>query len=97
MGKTEIVAEPGTQSIDITRTFDAPRDLVFRAFSDPDLIGKWLGGTRMTMEVDTFEPRDGGRWRYIHRTPDGQEFAFRGVFHGPQTVDGMLQTFEFEG
>ena len=49
------------------------------------------------MEIDTFEARDGGRWRYVHREEDGTEYWFHGVFHGDQTPDGMLQTFEFDG
>ena len=97
MGKTEIIAEPGTGTIDITREFDAPRDLVFRAWTDPDLLTQWLGGTRLKMEIDTYEVRDGGRWRYIHTDDDGAEYAFHGVFHGTPTPDRMTQTFEFEG
>lgn len=97
MGKTEITAEPGTSTIDITREFDAPRDLVFKAWSDPDLLVQWLGGTRLKMEIDTYELRDGGRWRYIHTDQDGSEYAFHGVFHGTPTPDSWIQTFEFEG
>jgi uncharacterized protein YndB with AHSA1/START domain len=97
MGKTEIIAEPGTQTIDITREFDAPRDLVFRAWTEPDLLGQWLGGKGMTMEIETYEARDGGRWRYIHKDENGNEFAFHGVFHGTPSPDRMTQTFEFEG
>jgi uncharacterized protein YndB with AHSA1/START domain len=97
MGKTEIIAEPGTQTIDITREFDAPRDLVFRAWTEPDLLGQWLGGKGMTMEIETYEARDGGRWRYIHKDENGNEFAFHGVFHGNPSPDRMTQTFEFEG
>jgi uncharacterized protein YndB with AHSA1/START domain len=97
MGKTEIIAEPGTQTIDITREFDAPRDLVFRAWTEPDLLGRWLGGKGMTMEIETYEARDGGRWRYIHKDENGNEFAFHGVFHGTPSPDRMTQTFEFEG
>jgi len=97
MGTTQITAEPGTSTIDITREFDAPRDLVFRAWTDPDLLVKWLGGTDMTMEIDTYEVRDGGRWRYRHKDASGAEYAFHGVFHGTPTPDRMIQTFEFEG
>jgi uncharacterized protein YndB with AHSA1/START domain len=97
MGKTEIIAEPGTQSIDVTREFAAPRDLVYRAYTEPDLLVKWLGGRRHTMEIDTYEVRDGGRWRYVH-TADGVDYAFHGVFHGTPSLDqGITQTFEFEG
>jgi uncharacterized protein YndB with AHSA1/START domain len=97
MGTTEISAPTGVPFIDISREFDAPRELLFRAYSDPKLLAQWLGPRRLTMIVDRWEPRDGSRWRYVHRDEQGNEYGFHGVFHGPQTIDGMLQTFEFEG
>jgi uncharacterized protein YndB with AHSA1/START domain len=97
MGTTKITAEPGLPYIDMTREFDAPRDLVYRAFTDPDLLAQWLGPRRLTMIVDKFDVRDGGAWRYIHRDQDGTEYGFHGVFHGTPTADAMVQTFEFEG
>jgi uncharacterized protein YndB with AHSA1/START domain len=97
MGPTHIDAPAGVPFIDMSREFDAPRELVFRAFTEPDLVRQWLGPRGYEMEIQSYEPRDGGTWRYTHRDGDGNVFAFHGVFHGPQTVDGMLQTFEFEG
>jgi uncharacterized protein YndB with AHSA1/START domain len=97
MGTTKITAEPGLPFIDMTREFDAPRDLLFRAFTEPDLLVQWLGPRRLTMIVDRYDVRDGGAWRYIHRDADGTEFGFHGVFHGTPTPDAMVQTFEFEG
>jgi uncharacterized protein YndB with AHSA1/START domain len=49
------------------------------------------------MEIDHLDARHGGTWRYVSRTPDGGEYGFRGVFHGTPSVDGIVQTFEFEG
>jgi uncharacterized protein YndB with AHSA1/START domain len=97
MATTSITADPGVPFIDVRREFDAPPDLLFRAFSEPELLMQWLGPSRFEMIVNEYDVRDGGRWRYIHRGADGAEYAFHGVFHGPQTVDGMLQTFEFDG
>jgi uncharacterized protein YndB with AHSA1/START domain len=97
MTETKIIAEPGVPQIVITREFDAPRDLLFRAHTDPELLVQWLGPRRMTMIVDHHESRDGGRWRYIHRDPDGNEYGFRGVHHGTPSPDGIVRTFEFEG
>jgi uncharacterized protein YndB with AHSA1/START domain len=97
VGTTRIIAEPGQPFIDIERQFDAPRDLLFRAHVDPELLVQWLGPARYTMVVDRWEVRDGGSWRYVHRDADGSEFGFRGVFHGEPSVDGILQTWEFEG
>ncbi|MGH2515441.1 MAG: SRPBCC family protein [Ktedonobacterales bacterium] len=96
--KTQILAEPGMPQIVSTREFDAPRDLVFRAHTDPDLLVQWLGPRRLTITIERFDVRDGGTWRYIHRDADGAEYGFHGVFHGTPSPDtGIIQTFEFEG
>ena len=97
MAKTQIVAEPGVPQIVITREFDAPRELLFRAHTDAALLVQWLGPRALTLTVDRLEARDGGRWRYIHRDAEGTEYAFHGVYHGTPSPDGIVQTFEFEG
>jgi uncharacterized protein YndB with AHSA1/START domain len=97
MGKLQIVAEPGVPQVVMTREFDAPPELLLRAFTDPHLIDQWFGPRRFTTSVEYLEARDGGRWRFINRDADGNEFGFRGVFHGAPTVDGVIQTWEYEG
>ena len=97
MPATKIDAPAGVPFIDITREFDAPRDLVFRAYIEPELLVQWLGPRKYRMTLERWEPRDGGRWRYIHSDDEGNVYGFHGVFHGDQTPDGMLQTFEFDG
>jgi uncharacterized protein YndB with AHSA1/START domain len=97
MGTTEISAPAGVPFIDMSRAFDAPRELLYRAYTEPELLVQWLGPRKYEMVVERWEPRDGGSWRYVHRDADGNAYGFHGVFHGPQTVDGMLQTFEFDG
>ena len=97
MSKTQITAEPGMPLIVITREFDAPRELVFRAFTDPELLVQWLGPRDLTMTVDRYDVRDGGRWRYLHADAHGNAFGFHGVFHGDPSPDVIVQTFEFEG
>jgi uncharacterized protein YndB with AHSA1/START domain len=94
--KTIVTAEPGKQEVFITREFDAPRELVYRAHIDPDLYVQWLGPHGYEMVLDTFEPHSGGRYRYIHKDQDGNEFGFHGVFH-EISEERMIQTFEFEG
>ncbi|MBM4409513.1 MAG: polyketide cyclase [Chloroflexi bacterium] len=97
-GRTTVTAEPGTTTIEIIREFDAPRDLVFRAHTEPDLLRQWLGPRRYEMRIDRFEARDGGRYRYRHVDPDsGAKYGFRGVFHGDPSPDLWVQTFEFDG
>jgi uncharacterized protein YndB with AHSA1/START domain len=97
MGTTEITAKPGVPFIEFVREFDAPRDLVFRAHTEPDLLAQWLGPAKYKMTVERLEVRDGGTWRYINSGPDGAEYGFHGVFHGTPTPERMVQTFEFEG
>ncbi len=97
MSATTVNAPAGVPFIDITRELDAPRDVVFRAYTEPDLLVQWLGPRRLTMRVDRWDVRNGGSWRYVQCEADGTEYGFHGVFHGPQTPEGMLQTFEFEG
>ena len=95
--QTKITAEPGKQEIIIEREFGAPRELVFKAFTDPELYVQWLGPRRLTMTLDTFEPRNGGRWRYISKDQSGNEFAFHGVYHEVFSPQRIIDTFEFEG
>jgi uncharacterized protein YndB with AHSA1/START domain len=93
---THITAPDGTPFIEVIREFDAPRNLVFRASTDPDLVTRWLGPRELAMRVVEFDARDGGRYRYVHTAADGSEYGFRGVFH-TVTEALMIQTFEFEG
>jgi uncharacterized protein YndB with AHSA1/START domain len=97
MNKTTITAEPGMPMITITREFDAPRDLVFRAHTDPDLLVQWLGPRDLTTTVERYEARNGGTWRYTQSDAQGNSYGFRGVFHGDPSPDAIVQTFEFEG
>jgi uncharacterized protein YndB with AHSA1/START domain len=97
MSETKIQAPEGVPFIDVSREFDAPRDLVFRAFTEPELLVQWLGPAKYDMVVDTYDVRAGGSWRFINRDADGHEWGFHGVFHGEPSPDGFVQTFEFEG
>ncbi len=94
--KTTVTAEPGKQEVFITREFDAPRELVFKAHIDPKLYVQWLGPRGYEMVLETFEPHSGGRYRYIHKDQNGNQFGFHGVFH-EISEERMIQTFEFEG
>jgi uncharacterized protein YndB with AHSA1/START domain len=87
----------GLPFIEFEREFDAPVEAVFRAHRDPDLVKQWLGPRGYEMEVDEYDFTPGGRWRYIHRNPEGEEYAFHGVFHTIRENEFAIQTFEFEG
>jgi uncharacterized protein YndB with AHSA1/START domain len=93
----KIIAEPGKQEIFITREFDAPRELVFKAFTDPKLLIQWVGPRILTMTVETFEPKNGGSWRFVHKDREGNAYAFHGVHHEVANFERIIRTFEFEG
>jgi uncharacterized protein YndB with AHSA1/START domain len=97
MSKTAITAEPDIPMIIITREFDAPRDLVFRAHTDPDLLTRWLGPRDLAMTIDRYDARNGGTWRYVQTDTEGNTYGFHGVFHGDPSPDAIVQTLEFEG
>ena len=97
MKKTTIIAEPGKQELFIIREFDAPRELVFKAFTDPKLLEKWLGPKDLTMMVDKMEVRAGGTYRYTHSDAKGNVYGFKGVIHEIEKPERVIQTFEFEG
>ncbi|MGZ5293068.1 MAG: SRPBCC family protein [Actinomycetota bacterium] len=93
----KVTAEPGVPQVFTERIFEAPRELVFRAFIEPELLVQWLGPRQYTMTIDRFDARDGGSWRYVHSDDAGNAFGFHGVFHGEPSPEGFVQTFEFEG
>jgi uncharacterized protein YndB with AHSA1/START domain len=82
MNETRIEAQPSSPQIVITRTFAAPRALVFRAYTDPELLPRWLGPRELTLRVHRYDLHDGGRWRYSSEDADGNVYGFHGVFHG---------------
>ena len=94
--KVTVNAEPGKQELFITREFDAPRELVYKAHIDPKLYVQWLGPHGYEMVLETFEPVSGGKYRYIHKDKEGNEYGFHGTFH-EMSEELMIQTFEFEG
>jgi uncharacterized protein YndB with AHSA1/START domain len=96
MALAQIIAEPAVPLILVTREFAAPREALLRAFTDPELLVQWLGLPDFILKIDHFDVRHGGTWRYTTSSPTGDEYSFRGVFHGTPSPDGIIQTFEFE-
>ncbi|GHO45815.1 SRPBCC family protein [Ktedonospora formicarum] len=95
--KTTVIAEPGRQEIQIVREFDAPRELVFRAFTDPELYVQWLGPRQVNLTLESFEPEPNGKWRYLNTDENGGVYAFHGVYHEVLAPELIINTFEFEG
>ena len=95
--KTIITVHPGKQELFITREFDAPRELVFKAHTDPDIYVRWLGPRDLTTTLEAFEPVSGGRWRFIQKDQNGTKYGFHGVNHDVTAPERIISTFEFEG
>jgi uncharacterized protein YndB with AHSA1/START domain len=77
------------------RAIDAPRDVVWRAFTQADLISSWWArGHEMTIE--TFEVRPGGHWRFVEHAPEG-DYGFEGRFREVEQPSLLSQTFEYDG
>jgi uncharacterized protein YndB with AHSA1/START domain len=95
--KTTITAEPGKQELFIIREFDAARELVFKAYTDAEIYAQWLGPNGLETRFEVFEPISGGKYRFIQKDKDGNEFAFHGVTHEVTYPERIIGTFEFEG
>jgi uncharacterized protein YndB with AHSA1/START domain len=91
------LSTPSDREIVSERVFDAPRDRVFAAYTDPHLIPQWWGPRRMTTIVDQMDVRPGGAWRFISHDCDGQEQGFRGIYREVTRPERLVQTFEWEG
>ncbi len=95
--RTTIVAEPASFEVVITRVFDAPASLVFKAWTDPAMLPRWWGPSYLTTTVDRMDARPGGSWRIVQRAPDGGVHAFHGVYHQVEPGEAIVGTFEYEG
>ncbi len=95
-GRTRIIAERGKHNVLITRVFDAPRNLVFKAHMDRDLIPKWWGPAWLKTTVDRLDAKAGGLWRFVQRDAGGNAYAFHGIYH-EVSAGRIVGTFEFEG
>jgi uncharacterized protein YndB with AHSA1/START domain len=94
--ETQIVADPDLPLVRIVREFDASPAKVFRAHTDPGLLVQWLGPRGTEMQIDHYDCRTGGSYRYVH-TDDGEEYGFHGCFHEVRPDELIVQTFTFEG
>lgn len=92
-----ITAPEGLPFIDIEREFDAPVAAVFEAHRDPELVRQWLGPDGYEMQVERWDFRTQGGYRYVHVDPEGNRWAFNGTFHTVRENEFAVQTFEFEG
>ena len=91
----EFVADKDKLQVRIMREFSATRERLWQVINDPKLIPAWWGPERYKTEVDQMDVRVGGKWRFVHRGPDG-EFAFSGEYKEVEEPSRVVMTFEFE-
>jgi uncharacterized protein YndB with AHSA1/START domain len=91
---TTIYSEGG--ELVFERTFDAPRALVWRAFTDPELIPRWWGPLESATTVEALDVRPGGAWRFVSRAPGREDVAFYGEFLEVDPPRGFRWTFMFD-
>lgn len=96
MTEATIAAPEGTQTISITREFDAPPDAVYRAHIDPALFAQWNGPDATATRVRSWDARTGGHWSYLSEFGE-QSVGFYGSFHELREAERIVQTFTFEG
>jgi uncharacterized protein YndB with AHSA1/START domain len=90
------VTLPADDQILITREFDAPRKLVFKALTTPELVKRWWHANRGEVTLAEIDLRVGGKWRYVSRTVDGFEFAFSGEYLEVVPNERIVSTELFE-
>ncbi|HVY51424.1 MAG TPA: SRPBCC family protein [Devosia sp.] len=96
MPKPLSITTPGDRQIVITRTFDAPRELVFLCYSRPELLRRWYGMPDWTMPVCEMDFRVGGRWRFVQRSPDGFEMGSQGIYTAIVEPERIEQTETYD-
>ena len=96
-GRTATVTLPTDEQILITREFDAPRHLVFKAWTTPDLVKRWWSGRRGRMTVAEIDLRVGGTWRYVMEAEGGYEVAFHGEYREIVPDERIVSTEVYEG
>jgi uncharacterized protein YndB with AHSA1/START domain len=94
---TAEVTLPADKQILITREFDAPRELVYRAWTEPELIKKWWAGTHGKVDSVEVDLRVGGTWRYVMTANGGMEVAFHGEYKEIVPNERIVSTEAFEG
>ena len=93
---TAVVTLPTDTQIVITREFAAPKHLVYRAYTDPDLIARWWSGERGEVTSVDVDLRVGGTWRYVMTANEGFEVAFHGEFREIVPNERLVNTEVFE-
>jgi uncharacterized protein YndB with AHSA1/START domain len=96
MSKNNTVINRDDLSVTMSREFNAARERVWKVYTDPALIPRWWGPRYLTTTVDKMDLRVGGVWRYIQKDPEGNIYAFNGVYKEVDAPKRLVATFEYE-
>ena len=89
-------ASVADRTLSITRTFAAPRELVFKVWTQPEHVVRWWGPKGFTTPSSTMEVRPGGAYRTVIRSPEGKEHVMRGVYREVVPPERLVMTFAWE-
>lgn len=92
-----VVTTPTDTTIQIVREFDAPKDLIYKAWTTPDLIRRWWAGTMGEVTHVEVDLRVGGTWRYVMTATGGFEVAFHGEYRELVADERIVSTEVYEG
>ena len=95
--RTAVLTLPTDTQIKVVREFNAPRHLVYKAWTTPELIKRWWHANRGKATIVEIDLRAGGKWRWVMVTPDGMEVAFHGVYREVVPDERIVYTEVFEG
>jgi uncharacterized protein YndB with AHSA1/START domain len=90
------VTTPAADEIRITRLFNAPRALVYRAWTDPNMLARWFGCGALTIVSATSDARVGGEWRVVMRSPEGGDYPAYGQYLELTPVERIMMTHQWE-
>ena len=96
MDKNNLVVDRAALAFSMSRVFDAPRELVWKIYTDPVLTPDWWGPRYLTTVVEKMDVKVGGVWRFIQKDAKGNEYAFNGVYKEVKAPERLTYTFEFE-
>jgi uncharacterized protein YndB with AHSA1/START domain len=95
--RSATVTLPTDEQILITREFEAPKELLYKAYTTPELVRRWWHARRGEMTVAEIDLRVGGSWRYVMVTPDGFEVGFHGEYREIVPNERIVSTEVYEG
>jgi uncharacterized protein YndB with AHSA1/START domain len=95
--KIEIIAEVGKHDFSIIREFNASKEKVFKAFTEPEYLIQWFMPVEMAFTIELMECKTGGSFQNHHLHQNGMKFGFRGVYHEVNKPNLIIKTSEFTG